>query len=373
MKVLFAGGGTGGHINPALALAEYIKIKEPYADIRFAGAQGGMEETLVRREGYHLYTLPLHGLRRSFSLPSIKYNSIALFEAATAVNKAKKIIREFRPDIIIGTGGYASFPVVYGGIKLSVPTALLEVNAMPGFVTRMLSGQVLRVFVSFQETIAYLKDEKKAVLTGNPIRFTGSSISREAARSKLNVHNKPLVVSFWGSLGAMNMNKKMVDFIKLEAEHADFHHIHATGKDSHRWMPEEIKKQGVDLREQKSIDIREYIFNMGEVLSACDLVICRAGASTITEICAVGRPSIIVPSPFVTDNHQEKNARALENEGACEVILEKDCTGESLYRSVKKLLSNQDRLNSMAKNAERLKTPDSCERIYQIIKTISVS
>ena len=372
MKILFTGGGTGGHINPALALAEYIKMQEPYADIRFAGVAGGMEETLVPREGYRLYTLPLHGLRRSISLPNIKYNSAALFEATAAIKKAKDILREFQPDVILGTGGYASFPIVYAGIKLGVPTVLLEVNAMPGFVTRMLSGKVSKVLLSFPETIPYLKDEKKAIVTGNPIRFTTSSVSREAARMKLGVGNKPLVVSFWGSLGAMDMNKKMVDFIKLEAGRDDFYHIHAAGAHSYRWMPEEIKEQGVDLERQKNIDLREYIYNMAEVLSASDLVICRAGASTLSEICAIGRPSIIVPSPNVTDNHQEKNARALEAAGACEVILEKDCTGQSLYNSVKTLLADKSWLVTMAENANKLKTPDSCKRIYEIIKAILV-
>ncbi len=373
MKVLFSGGGTGGHINPALALADYIKTKEPYADIRFAGTKGGMEETLVPKEGYRLYTLPLHGIRRSVSPKNIRYNAISICEAATAVGKAKKILRDFAPDVILGTGGYASFPIVYAGTKLKIPTVLLEVNALPGAVTRALSGRVSKVLVSFEETIPYLKDEKKAVLTGNPIRASIASVSREEAKKKLGIPDKPLVVSFWGSLGAMEMNKKMVEFIKLESERDEFCHIHATGAGSYRWMPEEIKKRGVDLSLHQNIDLREYIYDMDYVLAASDLVVCRAGASTLAEICLVGRPALIVPSPYVADNHQEKNARALEKAGAAAVMLENECTGESLYRAVKALICDPRELKRMAQNASRLKMQDAKQRIYEILAELSAT
>ncbi|MDP4109272.1 MAG: undecaprenyldiphospho-muramoylpentapeptide beta-N-acetylglucosaminyltransferase [Bacillota bacterium] len=373
MKVLFAGGGTGGHINPALALAEYIKTREPYSDIRFAGASGGMEEKLVREEGYRLFTLPLHGIRRKPSLENIRYDAVSVYEAMTAVGKAKAIIREFKPDIIVGTGGYACFPVVYAGTRLKIPTVLLEVNAMPGAVVRMLSGRVSKVLVSFSDTIPYLKNRENAVLTGNPIRSKIVSADKKSAEKKLGIAGKPLVVTYWGSLGASGMNKKMIDFIRLEAEHYEFYHIHAAGAAGYKQMTEEISKLGIDLNGHKNIDLREYIHDMADVLAACDLVVCRAGASALAEICAVGRASLIVPSPYVADNHQEKNARALEKAGAATVLLENECTGESLYSEVKKLLNDPGKLNQMAQNALRLKKTDACPKIYEVLKNLLVS
>jgi len=371
MKVLFSGGGTGGHINPALALAEHIKLHEPYSDVRFAGASGGMEETLVRREGYRLYTLPIHGLRRGVSLGDIRYNAVSLYQAVSAVRKARKILREFRPDVVVGTGGYASFPALYAAIREKIPTALLEVNAMPGAVVRALSGRVSMVFLSFPETADYLKDPQKAVLTGNPLRCAIAAVSREDAKKNLKMTDKPLVVSFWGSLGAAGMNKKMIDFMRLETEKNGFYHIHAAGKSSFRWMPEEMERQGVYIKDNPNLDLREYIYDMADVLAAADLVLTRAGASALAEICAVGRASIIVPSPFVTDNHQEKNARALEKAGAAVVLLEGECTGETLFETVTSLLSDQDRLRRMEASAKTLQTPDSRNKIYESLKELS--
>ncbi len=365
MKILFSGGGTGGHINPALAVAKHIRAEYPDAGILFAGAMGHMEENLVPREGFELKTFAIHGLRRSVKPKDISYNVRALYEAQKASREAKKVIRDFAPDVVMGTGGYASFPIVQAASVMGVPTVLLEVNAMPGFVTRKMSGKVDRILISYEETIPYLEKPEIAVVTGNPVRDDIKEADKALSRKKLGLGEKPLVVSFWGSLGAQNMNEHMIDFFRKETEEDRFYHIHAMGSRAAVWMPQKIRDAGIDLEAHPGLELREYIYDMDTVMSAADLVICRAGASTLSELCVLAKPSIIVPSPHVTDNHQEKNARALERNGACKVILEHECTGDLLYNEVCNMLSDPDRLERCAENARRQAIPDATDRITE--------
>ena len=365
MKVLFSGGGTGGHINPGIAIAKYIKEKNPDADIRFIGTKKGLEYKLVPRAGFRLYTIDIRGLRRSFSPSGILYNIKTAAITAKAQADAKRILSEFRPDVVIGTGGYASFPAVSTAAKMKIPTAVLEVNAFPGVVTKMMAGKASKVMLSFEETKKYLNTNDNTVITGSPIRQDMLILKKDAAKRELGIGDRPLVVSFWGSLGASDMNKKMLRFFELSQEEKLFYHIHATGNVGYSAFMEEVRER--NIKTENNIDIREYIYDMDKVMAASDIVICRAGASTLAELCALAKPCVIVPSPNVAENHQEKNARALEENGACVMFLEKDIDGDKLYSEIKKLLADREKLQSLSENARKMAKIDSVERIYDTV------
>ena len=283
------------------------------------------------------------------------------------MSKAKRVIREFRPDVIVGTGGYASFPALKMGARLGIPTAVHESNAVPGLTTRMVAKDVDRIMVSFEDSRSQYAHPERVQVTGTPVREEFLYGDREKARAELGLDDKPLIVSAWGSLGAREMNKKIAVFMKEEARDGLFRHVHATGSYGWRWMPEYVKDLGLNLTDHPQLDMREYIYNMPQLLAAADLMICRAGAATISEICASGIPCIMVPSPNVTDNHQEKNARVLEHHGAAMVIREADCTGESLYEAAKELLSDPERLRAMRAAARNMAVVDAAEQIYGVI------
>lgn len=369
MKLLFATGGTGGHINPAIAVAKHIKRVKPGAEIIFAGANTGLEHKLIGREGFELVTFDLTGFSRKKSLRAFGGNVRAAIRAAAANGKCKKLMRERQPDAVVGFGGYASFPAVYAAARLKIPTALLEVNALPGMSTRALSPFADRIMTGFEETRNRFPSAK-TVFTGSPVRGDMLFADRAACKKALGMEDKPLVVSFWGSLGAYEMNRKIARFIQLETMSDDFYHIHATGSYGFEWMPGHLRELGVELSRNRNVDLREYIYDMETVMPAADLVLCRGGASTLAEICALERPSIIVPSPNVAENHQEKNARVLESEGAALVFVESGCSGDTLYRAARELLSDRKRLYAMSVSAGRLAVYDAAERIYQTILSI---
>ena len=366
MNLIFTCGGTAGHINPAIAIANEMRRRDPNCKVLFIGAVGHMEEKLVPQAGYELRTLPGSGLSRKKSLAGLKQNIHAVNCVLQAVSACKKIFREFQPDAVIGTGGYASFPALRVGAQLKIPTCVHESNAVPGLTTRMVARTADRIMVSFEESRQHYPEPEKVLLTGTPVREEFLHTKREQARQALGLGGQPLIVSCWGSLGAREMNKKIAQFMKCEcADGAPFHHIHATGSFGWRWMPEYVKEQGVDLAAHPQIEMCEYIYDMPQVLAAADLIICRAGAATIAEICASGTPCIMVPSPNVTDNHQEKNARVLERAGAAEVIREADCDGESLYQAAKAILHDPARMRDMRAAARKMAVVDAAERIYQ--------
>lgn len=368
MKLLITGGGTGGHVNPGLAIARYVQSRRPDTEIRFAGTESGIESKLVPREGYQLYTIDIRGLKRSFSPKAIAYNVATVQKTLTATGKAKKILKEFAPDCVIGCGGYASYPMVHAAQKLGIPTVLLEVNALPGVVTKSCAKKADRVLISFENTRALLEDRPNIYLTGAPVRGDIIFADRAKAREKMGLKDgEKLVVSFWGSLGALYMNRHMADFICMESKEDAFRHIHATGASAAQWLPESIREKGVDLSQHPNIEVRDYIYDMADVMAAADLVICRAGAATLGELCVLGKPSVIVPSPYVAENHQEKNARALEQKGACVVITEPECTAELLYQTVSDLLQDEARLEAMGKAAAGMAIVDSSEKIYRHI------
>ena len=371
MRIIFTCGGTGGHINPAIAVAKLCCQRIADCEILFMGAEDGMENKLVPREGFRLETLKISNFQRKLTPAGIWHNVTTLAHMAGSMRKAKKIIREFRPDVIVGTGGYASYPALKMGAKLGIPTAVHESNAVPGLTTRMVAGDVDRIMVSFEDSRSQYARPERVQVTGTPVREEFLYTDRQQARAELGLDDKPLIVSAWGSLGAREMNKKIAVFMQEEAKEGLFRHVHATGSYGWRWMPDYVKELGLNLNAHPQLDMREYIYNMPQLMAAADLIICRAGAATISEVCASGTPCIMVPSPNVTDNHQEKNARVLEKHGAAMVIREAECDGESLYAAAKSLLSDPVRLREMRSAARSVAVVDAAEQIYNVIRELA--
>ena len=372
MNVIFTCGGTGGHINPAIAVANMMKERHPDINILFIGAQGRMEEKLVPQAGYEIKCLPGSGLSRKLNLSGIKQNVKAAKNVLTAVSACKKIIKEFKPDMIVGTGGYASFPALYAGSSMGIPTCVHESNAVPGVTTKMAAARSSRVLVSFPESAQYYRNQDKVEVVGMPVRKEFILTGKEEAKAQLGLDHRPVVVSAFGSLGARMMNFAVADMFKLEKEdNFPFQHIHATGSFGWEWMPEHVASLDVDVNGDNGIDMREYIYNMPTVMAAADVIISRAGASTCNEIGASGTPSILIPSPNVTKNHQEKNARILEGHGAAIVITEDQCSGKVLYNTVQQLLEDHDRRKAMSAAVRDMVVLDSAERICDLIEHLA--
>ena len=368
MNIVFTCGGTAGHINPALAVANLLRERKPDAKILFVGAEGGMETKLVPREGYELETVKVAPYLRKLTPKAIKHNLTTLFDLRAARKKADRIIREFRPDVIVGTGGYASYPMLRQGAKRGVPTAVHEANAMPGLTTRMVTDSASRIMVCFEESKNYYKNPERVEVVGMPVRKEFLYTTRAEARKKLGLGDEPLLVSAWGSLGAREMNKRMADFLALEVrDGCPWRHVHATGSYGWRWMPDLVKEKGVDLTAHPELEMREYIHNMPDLMAAADLILTRAGASSLNELEASGTPCIIIPSPNVTDNHQEKNARVLERSGAARVLLEPGLSAEALYDAAKELMNDAEARRTMQENLRKMAVVDSAERIYNTI------
>ncbi len=364
MKVLFACGGTGGHINPAIAVAKVLRERRPDAEICFAGAKSGMETRLVPAEGFRLECVDIEGFDRKVSVNSLVHNVKNVGKIAASLKWAKKLIDEYKPDVVLGTGGYASFPVLYTAAKRKIPTLIHESNAYPGLTTRLLSKYVSKVLVNFKASAEFFSCKEKVSVVGTPIREDMIYKDKNEARAELNLDARPLIVSFWGSLGAREMNKHIAEFFKLECKNDAWQHIHATGQFGYKWMPDYVREQGVDLKEHKNIDMRDYITDMPRVMAAADLIMCRGGASTLSEITALGKPAIIVPSPNVSANHQEKNARELEKVGGAVVVLEKDCSGELLYKTAEDILKDGESLKKMSASLNSIAILDATQRIY---------
>jgi len=372
MNVIFTCGGTGGHINPAIAVANAWRERHPDSKILFIGAKGHMEERLVPKAGFELKCLEVSGMVRGKSFKAITKNFKTVFQTAKAVSQCKKIIKEFQADLIMGTGGYACFPALMAGSQMGIPTCVHESNAMPGLTTRMLADKVDVVMVAFEESIKRYKKPKNIQTVGMPVRREFIFSDKAAARKELGLGDGPVVVSAFGSLGAKAMNEAMAEVFRMEKEEGyPFHHIHATGKFGWEWMPEKVAGAGVELDSTESIDMREYIYNMPTVMSAADVFISRAGASSCNEIAACGTPCILIPSPNVTDNHQEKNARVLEQQGGAVVVLEKDCTAKGLFDEIKALLADPDRRDAMGTALRSNCILDSTDRICNIMDRLA--
>ena len=371
MNLIFTCGGTAGHINPAIAVANMMKERHPDANILFIGATGHMEEKLVPQAGFQLMCLPGSGLSRGKNLAAVKKNLYAVKCVLDAVKACKQKFREFQPDVVIGTGGYASFPALYAAQSMGIPTCVHESNAVPGVTTKLAAARADAILVAFPESVAHYKRAERVEVVGMPVQQEFLYTTKEKARKELGLTGHVLVSAF-GSLGAKVMNETMADMMRLEQEdNFPFHHIHATGNFGKEWMPQRVKNNGVDYETVPELDIREYIYNMPTVLAAADVIIGRAGAATCNEIAAAGTPCILVPSPNVTNNHQEKNARVLEAGGGAVVVLEKDCTPEKMYALVKDLMADEDRRSEMSRKLHTMVRLDSTQRICDIVQKLS--
>lgn len=370
-RVIFTCGGTAGHVNPAIALAQLMHEKDPGTEFLFVGAERGLEKDLIPKAGYDFRTVHISSFHRSFRPGEIKHNVISVCNLARAPREARAILRDFRPDVVIGTGGYASFPMVKAAARAGIPTAVHESNMVPGLTTELLEPFADRIMVGFESCRQHYRHPDKVTVTGTPVRGDFFALTKAEAKRRLGVDDgRPLVVSFWGSLGASGMNRQMADFLALEAAKEPFHHIHGAGKSGYPLVTQLLLDKGVDLERYPALRVREYIYDMAPVMRAADLVICRAGASTISELTALGVPALIVPSPYVTNNPQEKNARVLEAAGGAAVLLEKDCSGQTLFQAACGILHDEARRTDMETAMASLGIRDATERIYQTVLEI---
>lgn len=371
MKFILACAGTAGHINPALSIAEAIKELWPDAELLFIGAGRPMENRLIPEAGYKIENIRIEGFSRSMSLDGIKKNLRNVKNLILSPREAGKIIDSFRPDCCIGTGGYVCYPVMKAAHKRGIPTALHESNAVPGLANKLLDGTVDRIMVAFKGTEGKYKHPERIVFTGTPIRGEFETVTREEARAALGIPvGAKVVTSFWGSLGAAGMNAKMVDFIKKNAGERAFYHIHATGggKEGFEGFKEKLYNAGL-FNYSDFLDLRPYIDDMGRVFAASDLVICRAGASTLAELTAVGRASILVPSE-IANIRQDENALMVERAGGAKMLREKETDGAKLYAEAVALLSDGERIAQMEKGAASIGAPDSKKLIQKVILDI---
>ncbi|MBQ8860409.1 MAG: undecaprenyldiphospho-muramoylpentapeptide beta-N-acetylglucosaminyltransferase [Ruminococcus sp.] len=369
MRILLAGGGTAGHINPALAIASYIKEKEPDTEILFIGNKDGMEQTLVPKAGFSIESIVISGFKRNFKPQSIVHNVKTVSRMFTSSAKAKKIIAQFNPDICIGTGGYVSGPVVRTAANMGIPCIIHEQNAFPGVTTKMLSKKVKKVMLAVEDAKKHLDSNVDFVVTGNPIREQILRVDKEEARRELGLDERPVVLSFGGSLGARCINEAVAGLVVRSAKDQKYQHIHAYGQQG-TWFPEKVKEKGIDIEDYKNLDVRQYIDNMPTCLAACDVVVSRAGAITLSEIQAKGKPAVLIPSPYVAENHQFHNAMALVNKKAASIIEEKDLTEEKLIKALDDMVSDKALLKEYSDNALAMAITDSSERIYNIVKEI---
>lgn len=367
MKFIFTCGGTAGHINPALAVAGRLRELMPDSEMLFIGAEGKMEMELVPREGYQINGLKITNISRERSLNGLTHNLDTLKNVALSHKEARKIIKGFKPDAVIGTGGYVCYPVITAASGLHIPTVVHESNAVPGLTTRMLATRVDRMLVGFGDSRASYPHPERVEVTGTPVRGEFDVYTRESARAELGIpEDVKLVVSVWGSLGAGHMNRIMTELIPMLDGQQGFRLIHAAGSMYYNGLVAELGEKAPGF-EQRGAEVRKYIYDMPRVMAAADLVMCRAGASTISELSYMGRPVIMVPSPNVTNNHQEKNARVLEKAGGAEVMLEGEFDARSLLNEVKALLADQDRLDAMSRAMSSLAVTDATERICSAI------
>jgi UDP-N-acetylglucosamine--N-acetylmuramyl-(pentapeptide) pyrophosphoryl-undecaprenol N-acetylglucosamine transferase len=375
MKLLFATGGTAGHINPALAVASYIRENYSDAEILFIGTADHMESRLVPNAGFDFKTINISGFRRSLSPKAMVENVKTVFKLIKSEHDSKTIIQSFKPDVVIGFGGYVSGPVLQEAVKLNIPTCIHEQNAFPGITNKQLAKEVDKVMITVEDAKKHLDAKNEITVTGLPVRGELLKKSKADARKELNIPDgKTLVLSFGGSLGARPLNDAMFDMLLKHASDGEVYHIHSVGTNGAEYLDKFVekgfKKVSDTVVKRGTVEIRLYIDNMDVCMAGADLVIGRAGASSLSEIEAMGKASILIPSPYVAENHQYHNAMALVNRNAARIIEEKDLTSDSLQALVDELISSQDTLFEIEKNAKQMAILDSRERIANIILSL---
>ena len=369
MKVIIAAAGTGGHINPGIAIANKIEKEEQGSQIMFIGTKRGIENDLVPRAGYKLKTLEAYGFSKKISIENIKHT----IKTIKSLKKAKQIIEEFKPDVVIGTGGYICGPVLTAAQKCNIPTVLHESNSFPGLAVKMLSKKTDVVLVGLKEAKENLKKAKKVVVTGTPTKIKKlklSDMEKYFLKEKLEFNPElPVVLVFGGSQGAKKINDALIDIIKKE-KITQYQIVWAVGPKNYEKVEEELKKSKIEIQNIKNVKVMPYIYNMEEVMNISDLLVCRSGAITITEISKIGKPAIFIPLPNVSQNHQEKNARVLEKINAAKIILNNELTGENLIKEINQIISNKPLLMQMGENANSINIDNVEDNIYKEIKNV---
>lgn len=364
MRVLMTGGGTGGHVNPALAIAEIIKANDAGAEIAFVGTKKGLENVLVPKAGYKLYHIDIQGIKRSLSLSNLKTAYLVL----TSPHEAKKIIKEFKPDIVIGTGGYVCWPLLHAAAAMNIPTVIHESNAIPGVAVKQLKNKVDVILTNFKSTAEQLKCKAKVMHVGNPISVDFGRYSKAEARAIAGIpeETEAVVLSLGGSLGAHRINEVMLKtMLELTSKRAGVMHFHACGRRDFGYASKTFAEFGLEGKE--NVSISEYIYNMPIMMAAADIVICRGGAMTISEVAAMRKAAIIIPSPNVTDDHQYKNAKQLADEDAAIVIRESELTGEGIIKTISALIDHPERREKMESNIKGFYSEDVRKTIYSEI------
>lgn len=358
---MISGGGTGGHIYPALALVREIQQKTKDAEFLYIGTTKGLESSIVPREKIPFRSIHITGFKRKLSFENVK----TIFRFLKGTSDSKKILKEFKPDIVIGTGGYVCGPVVYAASKLGVPTIIHEQNSVPGLTNKFLSRYVDKIAVCFEEAKEYFPKEK-VVFTGNP--RASEVVGKDGIQGRLSAGlsaTMPTVLIFGGSRGARPINEAVVQSLSDFAE-KPYQVLYITGE-AHF---DQVRKEAELIGDPGNVVIKPFIHNMPEVLSGVDLVVSRAGATTLAELTSLGIPSILIPSPYVTNNHQEKNARSLSDRGAALLLLEKELTGKSLVGHIDEILLDKEKQKQMQKEAKKMGVPDSAERLFRLMKQL---
>lgn len=373
MRVLLTGGGTAGHINPALAIAELIRRNAPGAEIAFVGIRGGKEDDLIPREGYRLYYVKSKGIRRSFSPSAVVSNVQALWLAAWSphARSTRTVLDEFRPDIVIGTGGYACWPIMAAAARRGIPTALHESNALPGLAVRKLQKKVDRIWINFEGTAGLLDSAACVRRVGNPLRGGFGTIPRDAAREKLGLgSSEKLVLCFGGSLGAEPLNRAVIEAMRaLAPKWGNVRFCLASGKRDYAAAGEVWRAAGVDA--VSNCMLSDYIYDMPLWMSAADLAVTRAGAMTLSELGRMSLPSVLIPSPHVADNHQYLNAKTFADAGAAVLVEEKELESGRLTAELDALLADDAWLLSMSRAAAPFAETDAGGAIWEDILALT--
>lgn len=364
MRVIIAAAGTGGHINPALAIANKIKQEEKDSEIVFVGTDRGLENDLVPRAGYELKKINAYGFNRKISIENVK----KMYKTFKSIGQAKKIIEDFKPDIMIGTGGYICLPVGIAASKCKVPIILHESNAFPGVAIKMLAKKAETILVGFEDAKERIKNAKNVVVVGNPskvkkLNFTEKQKEEIINKIGLTYFSKPIVLVFGGSQGAQKINESFINIINKKLN-KDYQIIWATGPNQYDMIKTKLQSLNININNIQNVKILPYIYNMEEVMNCVDLVVSRSGAMTITEISIVGKPSIFIPFPYATENHQEYNAKVLEKVDAAKIILDANLDDNILNSTINEIISDKEKMCRMSENAHVVEIKNVEDKIY---------